>query len=257
MPRLTHLSTTVPNKVWVRHLMVGTCATCLTVAGIATRATIVFGQASPAPEEVNLNAAPVVVNGRISRPTLTPGSQGEAVIELQSVLTLLGYYSGPLSGVYQNSTQAAVQQFQTDAGISPDGIVGPATWSSLFPNPPAEANPPGSENLAASQTGNTNPSTPTTIAPAGSDGDANVNAATSSSTASSSASANLPTLRIGDRGESVRRLQERLKSLGFYGGPVDGIFGAQTESAVKQAQTENNLTVDGIVGPATWGALGQ
>jgi len=43
---------------------------------------------------------------------------------------------------------------------------------------------------------------------------------------------------------------------GFDGSiEVDGIFGPQTESVVKAFQTHVHLTVDGIVGPATWGLL--
>ncbi|NJL45959.1 MAG: peptidoglycan-binding protein [Leptolyngbyaceae cyanobacterium SM2_3_12] len=56
-------------------------------------------------------------------------------------------------------------------------------------------------------------------------------------------------------GEAVKQLQQRLQSLGLYSGPVDGLFGSQTEAAVRQVQRINNLTVDGIVGPATWAVL--
>jgi peptidoglycan hydrolase-like protein with peptidoglycan-binding domain len=36
---------------------------------------------------------------------------------------------------------------------------------------------------------------------------------------------------------------------------LDGVFGAETERAVRAFQTENDLTVDGIVGRNTWQAL--
>ena len=36
---------------------------------------------------------------------------------------------------------------------------------------------------------------------------------------------------------------------------VDGVFGSETEEAVKKAQKENGLPADGIVGPYTWAAL--
>jgi peptidoglycan hydrolase-like protein with peptidoglycan-binding domain len=247
--------------------MFGPLAVGLALGGTVVVAPQGIGQTAPADSgEVNLNAAPVVVNGRISRPTLRTGSQGEAVIELQSVLLLLGYYSGPLSGVFQENTQVAVRQFQADAGISPDGIVGPATWSSLFPTPPAEANPPGT----ASPLPNSRPATTTPSAPVTNNNSGQTTPAASSTTsapedaqannsppatATTPPTASRPTLRLGDRGDTVRQLQERLKNLGFYDGPVDGIFGTQTEAAVKQAQSDNDLTVDGVVGPATWSAL--
>ena len=63
-------------------------------------------------------------------------------------------------------------------------------------------------------------------------------------------------LRRGSRGELVTTLQKRLKTWGYYTGSVDGIFGSQTEQAVKYFQRKNGLAVDGIVGPATAKAAG-
>lgn len=57
-------------------------------------------------------------------------------------------------------------------------------------------------------------------------------------------------LKIGNKGEEVKRLQEAL------GITNDGIFGKQTEEAVKLFQKKNGLEVDGIVGDKTWTALG-
>ncbi|MBJ8056101.1 peptidoglycan-binding protein [Bacillus cereus] len=63
-------------------------------------------------------------------------------------------------------------------------------------------------------------------------------------------------LRIHDRGELVKLLQESLKRAGFYQvGEVDGKFGYKTLEAVRAFQRANNLVVDGIVGPMTWQAL--
>jgi peptidoglycan hydrolase-like protein with peptidoglycan-binding domain len=55
----------------------------------------------------------------------------------------------------------------------------------------------------------------------------------------------------------VIRLQERLKALGVFKGNIDGVFGAETVAAVQQAQRNNNLEPDGVVGPATWAVLSQ
>ncbi len=57
-------------------------------------------------------------------------------------------------------------------------------------------------------------------------------------------------LKIGSRGKEVKELQEFLE-IG-----ADGIFGKGTEASVKKWQSLNNLTADGIVGPATWDAMG-
>lgn len=61
-----------------------------------------------------------------------------------------------------------------------------------------------------------------------------------------------PTVRQGSRGTYVKYLQEKLTSKLYPVGTIDGIFGANTERGVKEFQQENGLTVDGIVGPATW-----
>lgn len=65
-----------------------------------------------------------------------------------------------------------------------------------------------------------------------------------------------PTLRLGSTGASVTDLQRRLLSFGFNPGPIDGIFGSQTQSAVIAFQRSRGLVADGIVGVQTWTALG-
>ncbi len=62
--------------------------------------------------------------------------------------------------------------------------------------------------------------------------------------------------RIGDDGEAVRDIQDRLAALGFatMGDPVAN-FGDATQDAVSGFQSKRGLWVDGIVGPDTWRAL--
>jgi hypothetical protein len=64
-----------------------------------------------------------------------------------------------------------------------------------------------------------------------------------------------PTVSMGSRGSAVQTLQSRLQALGFSPGPIDGIFGSGTDAAVRAFQRSRGLSVDGIVGPQTWGAL--
>lgn len=61
--------------------------------------------------------------------------------------------------------------------------------------------------------------------------------------------------QLGSGGDVVRRIQVKLQALGLYRGPIDGLFGGGTESAVKQFQRANGLGIDGQVGPRTWQAL--
>jgi N-acetylmuramoyl-L-alanine amidase len=53
------------------------------------------------------------------------------------------------------------------------------------------------------------------------------------------------------RGDDVSNLQDRLIQMGFNCGKVDGIFGANTERAVKEFQKSVGITSDGKCGPAT------
>jgi hypothetical protein len=62
-------------------------------------------------------------------------------------------------------------------------------------------------------------------------------------------SSNRPTLRRGARGDLVKEIQTRA------GIAADGIFGADTEAAVRRFQRDRGMVPDGIVGPKTWAVL--
>ncbi len=64
------------------------------------------------------------------------------------------------------------------------------------------------------------------------------------------------TYQRGSTGSTVRQIQTRLKSWGYYSGSVDGVYGSATESAVRAFQKKNGLTVDGKTGPQTLKAMG-
>ena len=64
----------------------------------------------------------------------------------------------------------------------------------------------------------------------------------------------IPTVKKGHKGDTVKAVQILLKgygySLGRYG--IDSDFGSDTENAVEAFQEDNDLKVDGVVGPNTW-----
>lgn len=62
--------------------------------------------------------------------------------------------------------------------------------------------------------------------------------------------------KYGSRGEEVRQIQTKLKRWGYYKGNVDGIYGSQTQAAVRWFQSKNGLAVDGIAGKNTLAAMG-
>jgi peptidoglycan hydrolase-like protein with peptidoglycan-binding domain len=67
--------------------------------------------------------------------TLQKGSNGQDVVNLQQMLIARGYNCGSsgADGDFGNGTYNAVTAFQTDQKLVVDGIVGPTTWTALYP----------------------------------------------------------------------------------------------------------------------------
>lgn len=84
-----------------------------------------------------LSAAPA--SGQ-ERRSLWWGRTGPDVVLVQDTLRAWGYYDGPIDGYYGWRTVQAVIRFQSANGLTPDGVVGPATWAALgFPSAPPPA----------------------------------------------------------------------------------------------------------------------
>jgi peptidoglycan hydrolase-like protein with peptidoglycan-binding domain len=141
---------------------------------------------------------------------------------------LLGFYADTVDGIFSQSTARAVSQFQEAAGLAADGIVGQDTWNRLFPQAPSAIENPIANAPVTADNSEINPQAQPT---------------------------NFPVLRRRMRGPAVRDLQERLRAKGFLRVGADGVFGPETQAAVKAAQRQYQLPADGIVGPATWEAL--
>ncbi len=62
-------------------------------------------------------------------------------------------------------------------------------------------------------------------------------------------------LKMGSKGDDVKKVQARLIVLGYLDDKADGIFGKLTLAAVKAYQKDQEIKVDGIVGPVTYGLL--
>ena len=71
------------------------------------------------------------ISGAAMAATLRVGSSGEEVKTLQTKLKRWGYYTGSIDGVFGSGTKKAVIAFQKKNGLTPDGIVGPATLKAL------------------------------------------------------------------------------------------------------------------------------
>jgi len=180
----------------------------------------IVGPATLAALRGNSSAHAASTGVRRDAVNFTPSGEGErsgdAVSRLQSALDL------PSDGVFGPETDSAVKRLQARHGLSVDGVVGPATWSVLGISEEETLTPPASARTASHHSAHT----------------ANV-ADTESGEGEEGAS-----------GDPVSRLQSALDL------PSDGVFGPETESAVKRLQARHGLSVDGVVGPATWSVLG-
>ena len=78
-----------------------------------------------------LNIAVIVLAQQAQAATYRQGSTGEQVRVIQSKLKNWGYYDGSVDGVFGSQTTQAVKYFQRKNGLTPDGIVGPATLRAL------------------------------------------------------------------------------------------------------------------------------
>jgi hypothetical protein len=83
----------------------------------------------------NITAAvaplPSTVTQPRPRPTLRRGSRGNDVVFLQQRLRASGVFQGAIDGDFGPITEAAVIAFQRRSNLTPDGVVGPATWAAL------------------------------------------------------------------------------------------------------------------------------
>ncbi|MBF2028744.1 MAG: peptidoglycan-binding protein [Oscillatoriales cyanobacterium C42_A2020_001] len=170
--------------------------------------------------------------------------------------------------MYDEGTASAVASFQKAANLSTDGIVGAETWNRLLPPAPAVATnatapaPKPTTSTAAESFPAPAGMQPSTTAPGSKPAAAKPPAAKPTPSpaqpggdgtqAKIQEAATFRILRLGMKGPAVEGLQERLKSLGFLKGATDGVFGPETQAAVKAAQRRLSLEPDGVVGNSTW-----
>ncbi|MGB4217669.1 MAG: peptidoglycan-binding protein [Bacillota bacterium] len=278
----------------------------------------------------------------------TPYMQGDDVESLQNALRVLGYYHGPVNGIYTPETAEAVRQLQKSQALTVDGIVGKKTVDAIgaliYTDLPNESEMDVAE-YAATPVGPSStpvnpiivvdldarrltvysegkpfksypvaigkPSTPTPTGnwkitdkgmwgggfgtrwmglniPWGRYGIHGTNRPSSIGTAASQGCIRMfnqhveelyrwvswgtpvkivsggfgdmgwyrPSLSRGSTGAPVKEVQCQLRDFGYYTGGLDGIFGYQTEQALKRFQEDHGLNVTGIVDQKTYDALG-
>lgn len=188
------------------------------------------------PKDVEIAETNIITGVLSSYPgtALRVGSTGLDVQTIQTYLERIrrNYPAIPAitdeAGVFGESTRAAVVQFQNIFSLSPDGVVGKATWNKL-------------SYLYTSVT---------RLAELDSEG-------------TSLGIGTVPpvsVLRLGSSGQDVVTLQYLLNVAAEFDPTIpaprqDGNFGSDTQQAVAAFQIAAGLTPDGIVGPLTWQAL--
>ncbi|MDL2238418.1 peptidoglycan-binding protein [Christensenellaceae bacterium OttesenSCG-928-K19] len=172
---------------------------------------------------------------------LLPGDQDEWVMELQEKLSDLGYLTCTPTGYFGTNTQSAVIKFQQENELVTDGKAGPATRKALLGDNYSEI--PNTRVATGAQAGSQQAET-------------DPSATEESTSTSTEQTPNSVMLFPGDKGDAIIELQQKLKECEFYDYPsITGYFGPVTEEAVKKFQRTHNLSVDGIMGPASLNLL--
>ena len=233
-------------------------------------------------------AADTYNQGMTLNGSLTIGSTGSDVQTVQQYLLDLGLYKGPIDSVYDQATASAVSEFQRKYGLTADGMVGNDTYNKLMSVHAAYVDTltSGLTSNGSLKQGSKGPLVTDVknrlyvleyfngkmddvfdaeLTAAVKDfqrrNDLVIDGIVGKKTVAKMFSADaifkseviLPTLsRHGSNVKSdVQSLQNVLFNTYFFYGSCDGIYGADTEAAVKAFQQAAGLTADGMAGNAT------
>ncbi|MEH2424152.1 MAG: peptidoglycan-binding protein [Nostoc sp.] len=212
-------------------------------------------------------------------PVLSQGKTGAAVTRLQQRLRQLDYLNANPNGNFGPMTRDAVIRFQRNYRIAANGIVNRQTWNTLLGYSPT----PIRSSLSTQQvrelqvrlrqlgyfntnpTGNIGPITKKAVIQYQRNYRLPVNGIANAQVLESvrRTSGGYPTqqpgrnyLTVGDQGENVRLVQERLGRLGFSNTNPDGFFNDYTRQSVIAFQQSSRLNSTGNVDWQTWQALG-
>jgi peptidoglycan hydrolase-like protein with peptidoglycan-binding domain len=171
-----------------------------------------------------------LVGSTQSRVSATPGLSTQQVTELQQGLRDLGYLNTNPTGYFGTLTRDALIKFQRDYRLSADGIANAQALAAVR----QVSQDRNASQLATDYLAVNNPS--------------------SQNRPTNQAARNY--LTIGDSGENVKAVQERLLQIGFFNANPDGYFGENTRAYVYSFQQYSRLNPTGIVDSQTWQALG-
>ncbi len=168
------------------------------------------------------------VDGEYPGSALTVGSSGNSVSQIQFWLDEISEFvqsipSITVDGQFGNATKAAVEAFQSYAGLTVDGVVGQLTWDAIYDEYTSIVLDVTPDITSPGQFPGTN-------------------------------------LSIGSSGDDVKRMQFFLRIVARNNSSVpdlsvDGIFGVGTAASVTAFQGYYGLSADGVVGKLTWNKL--
>jgi len=215
-----------------------------------------------------------------SAPEYINGNTGEDVAKLQRALQELGYFNRECDGMFGDATQAAVEHFQLANGLNVTGVADGATQLRLFEGKPVawdlyledlytDAGDSGlnvyilQKKLArmgyfnGDHSGSFGEVTKQAVSDFQSHNGLEPTGIANTETWRVIYSDDVVTLKkdhalqLGDFGETVQRIQQRLTDLGFYTREITGTFGPATETAVRLFQMASGLEVTGEVAAET------
>jgi peptidoglycan hydrolase-like protein with peptidoglycan-binding domain len=144
-----------------------------------------------------------------------PVSNG-TVYDVQRRLSELGYYRGPIDGVWGGETRTALERFQANRRLAVTGDLNEATVNAM-----------GLDSRRVLGRNYVSPPAP---------------------------SYERPVATVGP--VTTRAVQERLRHIGFYHGPIDGVWGQETRLAMEQFQHQRGLRITGTPTRQAMNALG-
>ncbi len=232
----------------------------------------------------SLNSSGSSSDSSVTYETLEYGDSGDAVKSLQNRLIELGYLATSATGNFGSATKSALIEFQKKAGLTADGVAGQTTQQALYAEDAPSKNAIDSSStlklgdkgdavtelqkrlielgyLTTSATGTFGEATKAAVTEfqkmAGLSADGVAGQATINALFATDAplKVDTTTLKQGDKGDSVKALQNRLIELGYLTGSADGVFGAGTTTAVKEFQKAAGITADGVAGASTITAM--
>lgn len=173
---------------------------------------------------------------------LKNGDDGDEVARLQQRLIDLGYLDAKATGKFRSATEGAVKNFQKQNGLDVTGVADLDTQQRLF----------GESALAKGVSPTPTPD-PMTDA-----GDINDVVIVGDGESTEDSRENVPfaqRMTRGTQSENVKKVQTRLKELGFFDGPISGYYMDQTIAAVKKFREYNGLPIDADMDEETWNQL--